>query len=79
MSSRPMPGRYGAAARIRRAGDLDQIAGTFRPEQNSTRVVRFIINQIAAAVSDRTISLRAFASPILGAPVVSRLNLMSTI
>ena len=25
-------------------------------------------------VSDRTISLRAFASPILGAPVVSRLR-----
>ena len=37
-------------------------------------VVHFIINQIIAAVSDRTISLRAFASPILGAPVVSLLR-----
>ena len=58
----------------------DQIAGTIRllvrsvRSKNSTMVVHFIINQIAAAVSDRTISLRAFASPILGAPVVSRLR-----
>ena len=38
--------------------------------KNSTTVVHFIINQFAARVN----SLRAFASPILGAPVVSLLR-----
>ena len=60
--------------RTERTSNLIRLLVRSVRSKNSTMVVHFIINQIAAAVSDRTISLRAFASPILGAPVVSRLR-----